>query len=128
MTCAWASTAPGGTAKRIGPRGWGSGGGQGGGAATASGASGIGVKHLPARLRQGEGRGKEQAVGDDRKDRDGVGERRAGREVADERREQRPDAPAEVVAEALAGASQPRRKELGQERAHAREIARGEEA
>src|SRR4051812_40178533 len=111
MTCAWVSTAPGGTTKRVGPCGSGSGGGQGGAEpAGGSGASGIDVQNLAARLRQGEGRDEEQAVGHDREDRDGVGERHTAREIAHEGREQRSDAAAEVVGEALAGAPEPRRE------------------
>src|SRR3982074_2267001 len=90
--------------------------------------SGVGVQNPAAGFRQREGRDEEQSIGHHREDRDGVAERRRGRERADQEREQRADAAAEIIAEPLSGSAQSRRIKLGQESAHAREVARCEEA
>ena len=71
---------------------------------------------------------KNTRVSHHREDRDRIGKRRRRRERPDQERKQRADAAAEIVAEALARAAQPRRIEFGQERADAGEITGGEEA
>src|SRR3981081_1214842 len=95
-----------------------------GGRERRSEASRIRMQNSAARLRQRKGRDEEHAVSQHGEDRDGVAERGRGRQRADQEREQRADAAAEIVAKALAGSAQPRRIQLGEERADAGEIAR----
>lgn len=84
MTWAWVSTAPGGTRKRVVPRGAGSGPGQAGGVAVGEEElSAIGLQHLPARFRQEQRCKQQQPIGDDREDRDGGGQRHGAGQIAD---------------------------------------------
>ncbi len=79
-------------------------------------------------FRQGECGEDHHAIGRGRKYADRMSERHGLRDVADQERKRRADRPSEVVAEALAGAANPGRKQLGEERAHPRENTGREEA
>src|SRR5581483_333208 len=66
--------------------------------------------------------------GDQRKHTDRLAKRQFCREQSDEERIQRGNAAPEIVGEALTRSAHPGRKQLGQDRSHARENAGGEKA
>src|SRR5258706_7892004 len=90
--------------------------------------SSVRMQHPAAGFRQREGGNEEHAIGGNGKHGDRVGERRRCREPSDQERKQGADATAEIVAEALPRSAQPCRKQFGEERADAGEVARREES
>ena len=79
-------------------------------------------------LRQQQGGGGQQAIGNDGKHADRLSERQHRAQHANEQRIYRRDAPAEIIGEALARAAHAGREQFGQERAHAGKHALREEA
>lgn len=85
-------------------------------------------QHAALGLGQQQCRDDQQAVGDEREHADRLAERKLGAQHADEHRIERGDAAAKIIGEPLPRAAHPRREQFGEERPHAGEDARGEEA
>src|SRR5882762_10050383 len=80
-----------------------------------------------ARLRKQHGGDEEDRVRGSGEDADGTAQRHGRRQEPDHGRKQRAHAAAEVVAEALAGAADARREQLGEKGSHSAEDPAGEE-